>query len=196
MTENLSSPKKTTDTPSVSQQPLLRNQLLGLGSFLFFVALVAILYLQNKWQWENQFESQQVQLDSLEALSKDLAFQLEFLEEEEQIRIAKLRANEFDSFDEDFYRIYGLYRDRNKVLTRDVVSRKFNVFNASTIKQTDVLGERWFIVPVMGQHFMRKGETLAEITKLYYKNPADSSLILQFNPIIKASRNLFIPFSD
>ena len=45
-------------------------------------------------------------------------------------------------------------------------------------------------------HFMREDETLEEISMQYYGNKTDSILIVQFNPVIRPLRNVFIPFAD
>lgn len=173
-----------------------KSNLWGISAFLVFVVLIALLYVQNRGQWKDENVNQQVRIDSLQNLSQELSHRIEFMQQAEKQRTESIRKELFDSFDEKHYRVYGLFRDHTKKMTREAVAQKFNIYNASAISSSDALGERWFTVPVKGVHFMREDETIEEIAAKYYGNQADSSLIIAFNPIVKPFRNLFIPFSN
>ncbi|MGB0522640.1 MAG: hypothetical protein ACPGJS_06755 [Flammeovirgaceae bacterium] len=195
MTESLSSPKKLA-SPLTTLQNRFQNRLWSFIAFLLFMSFIAALYLLNRGSWKEQAASQQLLIDSLQNHTQELSHRIAYLQKAKQQEIESIRTLSFDSFDEDQYRVYGLYRDKNKKQTLETISQKFNVYNAGAIKYSDVLGERWFIVPIKGVHFMREDETLEEISMQYYGNPADSMLIVQFNPVIKPLKSLFIPFSD
>jgi len=170
-----------------------KNRLWEFLAFLFFVALISILYLQNRHSWKNEIAEQQILIDSLTSQIQLYADRVNELEQTETTAINSIRSHTFNSFDTDF-RIYGLFKTANKSQTRESISQRFNVYNASAIKYSDVLGERWFIVPVKGIHRLKEGESLGQLATLYYKKSADSVLLHDFNPIIAPQRVVFLPF--
>lgn len=165
-------------------------------AFLFFVAFISILYLQNRRAWQNELSAQAILIDSLTIQSHIFSDRITELEAVDNAVIQQIRSLEFDSFDPEHYRVYGLYRTSDKSLTRESISQQFNVYNAGAIKYSDVLSERWFTVPVKGVHQLKNGESVGSLATLYYTKVADSVLIQDFNPIIKPGRVLFIPFGN
>jgi hypothetical protein len=165
-------------------------------AFLVFVGIIAVLFLSSKANWERKLKTSEIQIDSLLNHSKDLEARMGFMQKVESSRIKSIIGNEFDSFDAGNYRVYGLYRDASKKLNREQLSNRFNVYNAGAIQYSEVVGERWFAIPVKGIHFMQRDETLEEIAEKYYGNVKDTSLISAFNNRIEPYRNIFIPFGN
>ena len=165
-------------------------------AFLIFVGILATLFLFSKANWERKLKVIQTEVDSLLNHSKELEARIEFMQKAESNRVESVIDNKFDSFDAGNYRVYGLFRDASKKMTREELSNTFNVYNAGAIQYNEVVGERWFAIPVQGVHFMQQDETLTEIAEKYYGNARDTALISSFNPRIEPDRHIFIPFGN
>ncbi len=165
-------------------------------AFLIFVGIIATLFLFSKANWERKLKVSQTEVDSLLNHSKELEARIEFMQKAESKRVESVIENKFDSFDAGNYRIYGLFRDASKKMTREGLSNDFNVYNAGAIQYNEVVGERWFAIPVQGVHFMQKDETLSEIAEKYYGNVKDTAIISAFNQKIEPYRHIFIPFGN
>ncbi|MDW7694195.1 hypothetical protein R9C00_05550 [Flammeovirgaceae bacterium SG7u.111] len=188
-----------TDSNSV-EEPIKQPASVLTLSIVTFVAFVAfagfIFYLyffnENKWQVDTTAYKQQV--DSLKNLTQELQVRLASQEEYESKRAQHVYEYRFDPFDSENFRLYGLYRDVEKKYSTLDVALMFNISNAKSIKYSDVIGERWFIVPIKGVHYYSGDETITEIAMKYYEDPADSVLITRFNLEPEADMRLFIPF--
>ncbi|MEM1136494.1 MAG: hypothetical protein AAGI07_11705 [Bacteroidota bacterium] len=171
------------------------STLINIIAFTVFVAFTAYLYLTNQHKWQLSAEKNTVLVDSLKQLTAMYQDQLEKYKQNEALQTQTLKETRFDSFDSDNFRLYGLYRDVEKRYSIMDVSLMFNVNNANAIKSNDVLGERWFIIPMKGVHFWKEGETITDIAALYYDEKKDSTLISKFNLDGSAGRYIFIPFN-
>jgi hypothetical protein len=174
---------------------LTSQQIVSTIAFVLFLSFLAVLYVADRTAWQNEIHIQKQQLDSLNKLAMQLLPQHNSIAAVEEQRIKAIAAHRFDAFNAGDYRVYGLFRDENKQFTISQISEKYGIHNLSAIKVTDVLGERWFVVPVKGTHFVKKGENAGKIAALYYKNAADSTLILDFNTNIRVGKFIFIPFN-
>ncbi len=168
--------------------------LINILAFAIFVAFTVYLYTKNKTKWETEARSNIAKVDSLSDLTATLEERLVQFEKNELLRIEAIRNMRFDPFDSDNFRIYGLYRDVEKRYSDMEISLRFNINNANAVKSSNVLGERWFVVPVKGVHFWKEEETLTEIASLYYLEKKDSTLISNFNLDAGPGKHVFIPF--
>lgn len=173
-----------------------KDRKLTFAAFSAFFLLLMFLYLQKHGFMGMQALESQQKSDSLMLVNARYQRQLEIFSEQETNRFAKVRDNYFDAYDNQHFRIYGLFRDKARKFSENDVSVMFNIFNPNAIDSKEVMGERWFIVPVKGLHYLQPGESITEITNYYYQNPADSQLIKKFNFKVEAGRHLFIPFSQ
>ena len=181
----------------MSSEPTSSHQSwIGFAAFAAFTCLIALLYIKQKGEWENSSIHNTTQADSLSGLTNLLQERVAKLEEAESMRTKSIYENTFDPFDSDNFRIYGLYRDMTRSKKELDVAMMFHISNSGAIKAMDVMGERWFIVPVKGVHFMLPDETATKIATLYYDNPKDSTLILRFNLDPQPGKNIFIPFNQ
>ncbi|MEN7551068.1 Stp1/IreP family PP2C-type Ser/Thr phosphatase [Rapidithrix thailandica] len=172
-----------------------KRTLLSVVSFLIFSAFIVLLYLQKQQAWEADLNKMQSYADSLKNVAYHYKEKAETLQQAQQGAIQSIRDHYFDSFDSDHYRLYGLLRDKNKEFNTAELSLRYNIFNTSAIKSSETLGERWFIVPVKGLHYVKEGETLTDIAEKYYTELADSSLVERFNPDVQPGKFIFIPFN-
>jgi hypothetical protein len=166
-----------------------------LVAFLAYTGFIGYLYLVktgSNLDLSNAFNQER---DSLEVELEKYKDLYAAFEQKEFQRAQSVYENQFDPFDSNNYRVYGLFRDIGKRYTAVDVAKMFHINSANAIKSSDVLGERWFIVPVKGVHYFAESETLTDIAKLYYKKPADSVLLIKFNVDAVPGRNLFIPFN-
>ncbi|MEH0156652.1 hypothetical protein V6R21_21160 [Limibacter armeniacum] len=173
-----------------------RNAILTFSVFVAFTALVLMLHRNNEAKWESRLEENKTLFDSL---SKDvtlLSDEVEAFKKLQAKEVGSIKATGFDPYDGQHFRMYGLLRDKKRVYTRTMIAEKFNIYNPAAIEYKDAMDERWFIVPVKGVHYVKKGETAFSIGKLYYKNPKNHKLIQDFNPKINAGRYIFIPFEQ
>lgn len=159
-------------------------------AFILFSLTIGVLYINSRHEWVYRASYAEYVADSLRVELADSRS----LRNKEIQRIDNVRHNEFDPYDSQDYRVYGLYRDEERKYTASQVATFFNVFPPNAVKSSDVIGERWHIVPIKTVHFYDGNETLTEIAKLYYKNIKDSVLISRFNHTIDPERHLFIPF--
>jgi len=188
--ENVPSQDRQTEVTSKTEH----GSWLTFVAFLIFAAIVVFLHLENRKYWVEDSIQANTKADSLQQSLMEMIERYDQLTQADANEIEATRSYLFDPYDSDNYRVYGLFRDRNKVYTVKEIAAKFNILPPTAIKSNDVLGERWFIIPVKGVHFMREGENLTQIAQLYYENAEDSTLIQDFNPIIESNMNLFIPF--
>ena len=158
--------------------------------FVLFGVTLAVLYFNNRMQWVSEVSRATALADSLTIDIEEIIV----LREKEAARILAAQGNNFDSYDSDDYRVYGLYRDEERKYSAVQTGAMFNVHPPSAIKTTNVLRERWHIIPVKTIHYFDGSETMGDIAKLYYQNIADSTLIPKFNQEIKPGKHLFIPF--
>ncbi|MBX2842940.1 MAG: hypothetical protein KTR26_14310 [Flammeovirgaceae bacterium] len=170
------------------------KQTINIIAFLVFSGFITYLYLQNKEEWEMKYINSSNKLDSLETLSVNLSEQLAKMEEDAFERNRAIYEYRFDPFDSDNFRIYGLFRDVEKRYSVLDVALKFNITNSKAIKWNDVMGERWFIVPVKGMHYLTEEDTYTNMAARYYEEPADSVLIPQFNLDPSPGKFVFVPF--
>ena len=169
--------------------------LYSLGAFLLIAVLIASLFIKNRNDWQEEKQIAIARLDSLSVQQQQLAEALRAQQVKELARARAVAQNYFDPYDTDNYRVYGLYRDASRSKTAAAISTQFHVYNPSAIKFSEVIGERWFIVPVKGIHYFAEGESLSELAALYYSRPADSVLIKDFNQPLQVNKHIFIPFS-
>ena len=168
--------------------------IINILAFTIFVAFTAYLYIKNQSRWEAGISSNKIKVDSLTTLATTLEERVVEFEKNELMRVEEIRNMRFDPFDSDNFRIYGLYRDVEKKYSDMQISLRFNINNANAVKSYNVLGEKWFIVPVKGVHFWKEEETLTEIATLYYLERKDSTLISSFNLDAGPGKHIFIPF--
>lgn len=166
----------------------------GLTLFLIF------LFLIQKSAWKQENDMLKTELDSLRRSSQNLA--LEFEEKVQQRHISdslmhrKIYDNYFDAYDAQNFRLYALYKDSEREYgSASNLARAFNIENSESIKSNSVLGEMWYIVPIKGIHFVEKKETLTSITKKYYHNLNDSTLLKTFNRELKPNNFIIVPFN-
>ncbi len=155
---------------------------------LLFCLFIAALFLKSKSEFANANSSLKEKIEELEAEINDY-------EGSKNLAIQSVSENFFDSFDSEHFRVYGLFRDPNQLYSLEDVTEMFHIYNKYAIKSSIVLGEKWFVVPVKGVHFVEKSDTPASIADLYYSSESDSTLITLFNPIIETGRFIFIPFN-
>jgi len=170
------------------------KHLISFLAITIIISLVAISYYQQKQTWQNQINTYKKQYDSLSLALHEIQEDCEKERRTMSAQITDIRKNKFDAFNTQDFRIYGLYRDEEKQYTISQIADMFNINNISAIKHSDVLGERWFIVPVKGVHFVGTNQNATSIAKLYYKTIADSTLIIAFNKKIVVGKHIFIPF--
>jgi hypothetical protein len=162
--------------------------------FTIYTLVVFLLYLLNQQSWTAKNYKLTGELDTLKQKLSSYQDQIQQLGQKDSLQKADLAQQKFDGFDSQGFRVYGLLRDEEKRFTVESAAAKFNIFPPSSVKFSDVLGERWFIVPVKGLHWVESGETAGKIASYYYTRAADSVLILSFNPSLKAGKYIFIPF--
>lgn len=168
--------------------------LINILAFTLFVAFTIYLYNKNESSWEAETKSSKNKVDSLSELSLSLQDKVFQFEKNELMRIEAIKNMRFDPFDSDNFRIYGLYRDVEKKYSDMEISLRFNINNANAVKSSNVLGEKWFIIPVKGVHFWKEEESLTDIASLYYLEKKDSTLISKFNLDAGPGKHIFIPF--
>lgn len=173
---------------------LKKQEINTLLAFGIFAVLVFVLYLVNRNTWRKEEERLTMQQDSLQQKIRELEKRYISLEQAVFEGDKFIYNHYFDSFDSNRFRVYGLLRDDKKRYTLQEVAEKFNVFTPSAIKENEVMGERWFVVPVKGLHFYAPGETIAALGSRYYEHPQDSVLIKAFNPGLSHGKFIFIPF--
>lgn len=163
---------------------------------VFFVALLLILMHQtHEDQWQMRMHQQLAVSDSLRAEVAARDSLLVLWQEEDSTRIKSVYNNYYDAFDEKGYRIYGLYKTPENKTSLVKLARKFNIENPNSIKKSTALGQDWYVVPVKGVHYLKKGETPLQVARLYYHNPKDVDILKAFNPKWEAGRNILIPFN-
>ncbi|MBT30483.1 MAG: hypothetical protein CMO01_12565 [Thalassobius sp.] len=168
--------------------------IINIVAFTIFVAFTAYLYITNQNKWQSSSVENAHLADSLKKLTSEYQNQLEQYIANEELRTQTLKETRFDPFDSDNFRLYGLYRDVEKRYSPMEISLMFNVNNANAVKSNDVLGERWFIIPMKGVHFWEEEESLTDIASKYYEEKKDSVLISKFNLDAAPGKFIFIPF--
>jgi len=172
------------------------GSLVNLLAFVAFAAFVSWLYLYKQGEQQVLIEKLAYQNDSLRATFGNMKERLAYYQENEFYRQQAVYDNFFDPFDSENFRVYGLYRDVTGTKTKLDIALMFNISNANSIKISEVMGERWFIVPVKGVHYMMEGENYTDLASYYYEDPADSMLIKRFNLDRGSGENLIIPFGS
>lgn len=171
-----------------------KTTLINIVAFALFIAFTAYLYINNRNDWVEKSEKNTLLADSLSSVTSILETKVAQNDKDEAMRIEAIKNTRFDPFDSDNFRIYGLFRDVEMKYNDMKISLRFNVNNANAVKSSNVLGEKWFIVPVKGVHFWRENETLTDIAALYYLEKKDSLLISSFNLDAGPGKHVFIPF--
>ena len=164
---------------------------------VFFLSLFVIfLFLSSKSSWNQQMKETQAQVEPLRQENITLKSKLEFYRKQDSVYTQMISSRTFDAKDIENFRVYGLFKDKGQKYELEEVAKKFFVPNPKSIKLTEVGDDYWFIVPVKGTHFVRKGESASSLAKKYYNNVNDSSLIKDFNPTIKMGNMIFIPYNQ
>lgn len=166
------------------------------ASFAVFTLLMLFFYFQNESHWEGKLDEQKANIYNMDIQLQQEKRKLATSQQEQKKASDKIKGNSFDPYDSQYFRMYGLYRDKSKSMSRTSVGERFNVYNPLAIEYKDVMSERWFVVPVKGVHFVKKGETAESIGKLYYQDAEKYKLIAKFNKYIKAGRFIFIPYDE
>lgn len=167
----------------------------SIGIFLLSMLLI-LSYLSNKDTWIQERQEVTLINDSLKIVNQKLITENLKLKEGDSLRVRSVYNNYYDAYDDNNYRLYALYKNpKNKKLSLKKLARRFNIDNPKSIKQSVVLNDDWFIVPVKGVHFVREGETSQQLAKFYYFNANDSRLLEDFNGKIKANKMIVIPFN-
>ncbi len=162
--------------------------------FTTYTLVVFFLYLINQQAWTAKNHQLNRQADSLKNQIAGYRQQLSNFKKRDSLQQVALASQKFDGYDSQGFRVYGLIRDEEKRYTVESISSKFNIFPPSSVKSADVLGERWFIIPIKGLHFVETNQSSGQIARLYYRDLKDSVLIQHFNPQIKEGRFICIPF--
>lgn len=163
---------------------------------VFVIALLLILmHLTHEANWQTRLKTQLAAADSLQQEIAARDSLLELWQEEDSTRIKAVYNNYYDAFDEKGYRVYGLYKTPENQISLVKLARKFNIENPNSIKKSTALGQDWYVVPVKGVHYLKKGETPLQVARLYYHNPKDVDILKAFNPKWEAGRNIIIPFN-
>lgn len=167
----------------------------SIGIFLLSM-LIILSYLSNKDSWIQERKVVTLVNDSLKIVNQKLMAENVKLKMGDSLRIRSVYNNYYDAYDDNNYRLYALYKSpKKKKISLKKLARRFNIDNPKSIKQSSVLSNDWFIVPVKGVHFVREGETSKQLAKFYYFNANDSRLLENFNGKIKPNKMIVIPFN-
>ena len=167
----------------------------SVGIFLLSMLLI-LSYLSNKDTWIQERQEIALINDSLQLVNEKLMAENLKLKEGDSLRVRSVYNNYYDAYDDNNYRLYALYKSPKKTkLSLKKLARKFNIDNPKSIKQSTILGNDWFIVPVKGVHFVREGETSEQLAKFYYFNSNDARLLEDFNGKVKPNKMIVIPFN-
>lgn len=172
-----------------------RKSLLTTLLVFAFTALLATLYLNNRSDWLSQNEALNQTNDSLMVVNQELARQIEAQQLKDSLIVGKVYQMYFDPYDAERFRMYGLFRDAERVYSTREVAEMFNIETPTAVKHSVVLDEDWYVVPVKGVHLVSQGDTPASIAKRYYFSPNDAALIKKFNGTLKPGKFIFIPFN-
>ncbi|GAA4829235.1 hypothetical protein [Algivirga pacifica] len=162
--------------------------------FSLFAALMLLLFFSYETYWEQKLESKDAIRQEEQLKVEELIGQIKELQADKKQQINAIREEAFDPYDKKQYRMYGLFRDTKNQYSRTTVAELFNIYAPAAIESKVKMGERWFVVPVKGIHWVEKGDTAFSIAKLYYENPENHRLITRFNGKLKAGTFVFIPF--
>ncbi|GEM_PF-2793533 len=188
---NKDTSKKLTDNTSLSKRQLVTAVLV-----FIFALFIILLHLNTRESWIQQNlrieKEAQAMMDSANAkLSEN-----QEIKAIDSLRIRAFKMNYFDAYDENHFRIYGLFRDKNREYSISTVGKKFNISSPNAVKMSQVGDENWFIVPVKAVHYVQRGETTQSIAQKYYFNKTDALLIQDFNlNNIQEDKLIFIPFN-
>lgn len=177
------------------QNNFVRNTLITALSVFALSSFIILLYMSSKNEWREKVQLFQSQNDSLQRFQVLLQTRLLKRALEDSIKQKIVYDTYFDPRVENNFRMYGLFKDRKGAYSTQTLARRFNISNEKSIKLSEADGEKWYIIPVKGVHFVEKGENLQSITVNYYSNRADSVLIKEFNGEIKSGTFIFIPYN-
>ncbi len=181
------------------EKVISKTTLITAMSVFFLSIFIIFLFLSSKAAWQQKIKEASTLSPDIENLRREntmLKAKLDFYRKQDSVYTRLVAMRTFDAKDTENFRMYGLFKDRNKKYTLEEIATKFNIPNEKAVKVTEVQGENWFIVPVKGVHFVRKAETASSIAKKYYALLSDSVLIKEFNPTIKMDNLIFIPYSS
>ncbi len=183
--------------PKMTQKASLSRHELLSAFFMFLCALLVIfLHLNSRQNWKKEMQRTQIRAELLLDSAQRISAQAQLQKQDDSLRIRAIKMNYFDAYDENHFRIYGLFRDKNRSFSEAEVAKKFNIASPNAIKKSEVGEEFWFIVPVKGVHFVKQGESSQSIAQKYYFDPKGAALIEAFNyQQIKAGKTIFIPFN-
>ncbi len=172
-----------------------RNIIITSISVFLLALLIIFMYKTQEENWKERVATERVLTDALRLELKTKDSLIQIFEAEQNLKIKSVYSNYYDAYDEKGYRIYGLYKAPQGEYSVVRLARMFNVENPTSIKVSTVLGKDWFIVPIKGTHFLKKGETPIQLAKMYYHNPKDVELLQKMNPKWEAGRHILIPFN-
>ncbi len=168
---------------------------------LIFSTLISLLFFSQKNTWEMTEANYKRELDSLKNLSFSTKIQEVPLQDTlstDSIALNNLNLGvypeKFDPLDKKNFRIYGLLKDEDSVFSSRKLAEKFNV-SSFAIKQTEIGGVIWYIVPIKMVHYLQKGETAEGLARKYYNDNKKAYLILDFNKKLNADTWIYIPFN-
>lgn len=200
-------PKLSKKKPTKAESSLINDEMTKkaslsprelMGAFLVFLfaLLIIFLHLNSRENWKQEMQQTQAEAQILLDSARQMIAQGELQRAEDSLRIRTFKMNYFDAYDENHFRIYGLFRDKDRSMSVPQVAKKFNISSSNSIKKSEVGEEFWFIVPVKGVHYVKKGETSKTIAQKYYFDPRGASLIESFNyNKVEAGKTVFIPFN-
>ncbi len=168
-----------------------RRDILTAVAVFALAVLLMLLFLSNKTNWTRQIAQAQHQADSLR---ENVMEKYETLRTYDSLATRALAENQYDPRAENGYRIYGLFKDPEGYYDWETLSAKFHISNPKSIKRSEADGEKWYVIPVKGVHFVRPGQSATTLARLYYANPADSVLITDFNGPLRSYQTAFVPF--
>ncbi|SFF50523.1 LysM peptidoglycan-binding domain-containing protein [Thermoflexibacter ruber] len=181
------------------EKVISKTTLITAMSVFFLSIFIIFLFLSSKEAWQQKIKEASTYPPEIEDLRKEnttLKAKLDFYRKQDSVYTKLIATRTFDAKDTENFRMYGLFKDKDKKYTPEEMAAKFNIPNEKAIKITEVQGDNWFIIPVKGVHFVRKAETASSIAKKYYTLLRDSVLIKEFNPSIKIDNLVFIPYGS
>ncbi len=176
----------------------------GLGVFIFCL-LIALLFWNQKEASEKEIESYKKQIAQMNSLLDEQILKEKERAQKETIILTDSTLldsialppfpKKFDPTDKRNFRLYGLFKPKNAEISVSQLAEKYRVL-PSSVKQVETEEGKWYVVPIMCSHFLRKDETAESLSKKYYGTNKKSALILDFNKRFDADTWIYIPFGD
>ncbi len=188
--ENPKTPKKEAML-LIETQHITRTQVITALSVFAFALCVVFLFLQHKIHWNKEFQEATKGLQSEnEAFRKQIA---EYKTADSLQKKFFFNAY-FDSKDEKNFRLYGLFKSKDKQSKTSEIAKKFHV-PAKAIQVQEFEKEIWYIVPIKAIHWLKANESPESVAKLYYFDKNDVRLIREFNTKFEKGSMIYIPFN-